>query len=245
MKPELQITNRTRYDDIAIHILVNFAFDTVHKVWPVTTVSTLKIKVTNTKRGWGGYAYVNGLGRDAEGFHVCVRVGSPEYFKTPKRISYDHKWRDMPEMYLNDWRECVVYIAAHEFGHTAGRSGRKSGEMGTEFAGQDAVDLYRKQRSEVDGRIEDRIRTRDTRTSETEQRRLSRAAFAKSAAGRLQKSEKMLAYWERRAKIAHNKIKRYRRSVSALRKSAAREQESKTITLPAPLEKAANSTPQS
>jgi hypothetical protein len=237
MKPELKITNRTRYDDIAISALVNFAFDTVHKVWPITTVSTLKIKVTNTRRGWGGYAYIHGMGRDSEGFHVCVRVGSPEYFMTPKRISYDHKWRDMPEMYLNDWRECVVYIAAHEFGHTAGRGGRKNGEIGTEFAGQDAVDLYRKQRGEIDGRIQDRIQSRDSRASATEQRRLSRAAFAKSPAGRLQKSEQMLAYWERRAKIAHNKIKRYRRSVSALRKSVEKQN---IVPLPAPLEKAAS-----
>jgi hypothetical protein len=244
MKPELLITNRSRYDDIAIHILVNFAFDTVHKDWPITTAYRLKIKVTNTVNSWGGYAYVNGTSCDSEGFHVCVRIGAPSRFKVPRRISYDHKWKDMPEMFLNDWRECVVYIAAHEFGHTAGRSGRKNGEIGTEFAGQDAVDLYRKQRAEIDGRIEDRIRTRDTRTSATEQRRESRAAFAKSAAGRLQKSEKMLAYWERRAKIAHNKIKRYRRSVGALRKSVLREEAGKLVNLPQPLEKAAITTAQ-
>jgi hypothetical protein len=221
MKLELKITNRSRYDDIEVDILVRFALSTVHQVWPIER-SPLRLKVTNTRKSWGGYGYIRGYGTDAEGFHACIRIGAPARFVNPRRISYDYKWKDMPVMFLNNYREALVYVTAHELAHNAGKSGRKDGEMRCDFAGQDAVDQYRKQQAVIDGQIADRIRRRDERQSSTEQRHATRAAFVKSAAGRLQKSERMLVYWKRRAKIAKTKISRYQRSVTALRKSAAR-----------------------
>ncbi len=221
MKPELKITNRSRYDDLEVDILVRFAFNSVHQVWPIER-SPLRIKITNTYKSWGGYGYIRGYGTDTEGFHACVRIGAPSRFINPRRISYDYKWKDMPVMFLNNYREALVYVAAHELAHSAGKSGRKDGEMRCDFAGQDAVDQYRKQQAEIDSLIAGRIHRRDDRQSKTEQRHATRNAFAKSAAGRLQKSERMLTHWKRRAKIAKTKINRYQRSVVALRKSAAR-----------------------
>lgn len=237
MKPNLIITNRSRYDDIEVDLLVRFAFDTVHTVWPIER-PLLKIKVTDTVRSWSGYAYINGYGTDAEGFHVCVRIGPPNRFSTPQRISYDHKWRDMPVMFLVNYRECIAYIAAHEFAHCSGRNARKDGEIGTEFAGHDAVEAYRKQQAEIDGRITDRIQSKLKRQSEISQRQQARAAFARSAEGRLQKVERILAYWERRAKIAKTKIGRYRRSASALKRSITRHRDGVML-----LDKAATTAP--
>jgi len=231
MKPELKITNRSRYDDIEVERLVKFAFDTVHDVWPVGQ-ARLKVRVTDCIDHWRGRAYVHGHGTFYDGAHVIIRIGRPSLFKTPARISYDFKWKDMPVMYLNSYREALVYIAAHEFAHSAGKSGRKDGEMRCEFAGQDAVDQYRKQQAEIDGVIAERIQRRDNRQNETERRRTGRTAFAKSAAGRLQKAERMLAQWKRRAKLAKTKISRYQRSVAALRKSVARAVSPPTSTPP-------------
>jgi len=218
MKPKLKITNRSQYDDLEVEHLVEFAFDTVHAVWPVGR-TYLKVRVTNCIDHWRGRAYVNGDGMFYDGAHVIIRIGRPSLFKTPARISYDFKWKDMPVMFLNNYREALVYIAAHEFAHSAGKSGRKDGEMRCEFAGQDAVDQYRKQQAKIDGVIAERIHRRDTRQNETEQRRAARTTFSKSAAGRLQKAERMLAHWNRRAKLAKTKINRYQRSIRALRRS--------------------------
>lgn len=221
-KPKIQITNRSQHNDIAVSRLVHFAFGTVHSVWPVN-LNAVRLKVTNARRGWGGYAYLHGSHRDSEGFHACVRVGTPDYFRTPRRISYDCKWKDMPVAYLNDWRECLVYVAAHEFAHIAGRSGRKNGEMGCDFAGHDALEEYRRIRAELDETIDLQISQKALKKLAACQREKERKLDAKSTSAKLAKSRRLLAQWERKARLAATKIKKYRRSVAALARSEAKK----------------------
>lgn len=143
LKTTIKITNRSRYCDREVKRLLRFAYQSIIAVWNLPT-KEIRIKVTNTKKAWGGYGFIGAYGSDSEGFHVCIRIGRPEHFHSPRRASYDYKWREMPAMMLKEYREAIIYVAAHEFAHVAGKSGRKGGEMHCDFAGQDAVDEWRR-----------------------------------------------------------------------------------------------------
>lgn len=224
MKPTLVIYNRSRYHNEEVSVLMAVAMDTIIETWPIN-LKQVTVRVTNTSSRWRGRAYTNGAGRFHDGAQVIVRIGSPERFATPQRISYDFKWNDMPEFFLNSYRECMVYIAAHEFGHTAGKGGRKGGEFYCELAGHDAVIHYRKNQAEIDARIEKLIQQRSERDAARTEKIVKLKAEKNSPECKIEKRLEQLAAWQSKKRRAENAIKKLNRSIGALRRSISRNQE--------------------
>jgi hypothetical protein len=148
---------------------------------------------------------------------ILVRIGSPTHFQTPIEWNY-WKFKDMPQFTINNYREAVVAITAHEMQHALGSSGRKHGEEKCEMNAWDALEYYRKHQQEIDGTIQ-------TRIVRTELRQL--AAIAKvqekkdpnvRLSKQFEKMAKRLEQWKRRLKSATNKVKKYQRAYNRLAK---------------------------
>jgi hypothetical protein len=121
-------------------------------------------------------------------------------------------------------------LAAHEFWHHARRqapeaqtntfgSNRKSAEHDCEMVASDAVIEFRKERHNIDSRLI----VIATRSEATNSRGQQRKAAMRSPEAKLQKAERYLAIWQRKARAAANKVKRYERSLQALLRSLEKQ----------------------
>lgn len=175
-----------------------------------------EIRLTNSRYAYCGRAWPSaGL--------TLLRIGKPIHF--PQSARY-RDYKDFFEYTIQDYRECLVMLAAHEFWHHARRqapdartdtynSARKSAEHDCEMVASDAINAFRKERQDIDARL---LKIA-TRTEAWNCRARDRKAARHSPQAKLEKSERYLKLWQRKARIAANKVKRYERSVRALRRA--------------------------
>lgn len=161
---------------------------------------------------------------------ILCRIGAPKHFPMVARYP---RFQDMPEYPVADHREGLVYIIAHEMEHAFGTPGRKRGETRCEMAAQDAVDLYRSRRAQIDGEIQQLITAANFKSLQRQfQAKAKEGPEAKRA-----KNLKMLAKWRRKLTLAKNKVKKYERAERRFQKQQEPAQ-------PAPMMLAAGGTQQ-
>jgi hypothetical protein len=108
----LTIRNKSRFDTAEVLALVKFATIEVD-------MRAVCVNVRNLRSpGWAGMAYegvpsVSNANPTAE-YLITLRVGPPEHF--PMRPARPMR-RGEPDYVLADWREAMVFLAAHEAKH--------------------------------------------------------------------------------------------------------------------------------
>jgi hypothetical protein len=152
--------------------------------------------------------------------HILCRIGAPSHWPVANETYY--RYKDMAEYPINDHREGLVHIIAHEMEHAFGAGGRKKGEERCEAAAQDAVDLYRKNRDRVDMDIKARLALEASRT-EARQRREEQKHRGPSVEVRAERAMAQIAAWKRRHKLAETKIRKYERDLRRLSKQMEKE----------------------
>lgn len=216
----MNITNTSRLPDYEVQILLDFVKRYVDGVIGKAELRVRSVKVTNCRASYSGCA---GYGND-----ITLRIGPAENF--PCRAKYG-RYGDFFDYEVNDYREGLVMLAAHEFWHLArwqfperrtnlypGQP-EKSMEHDCECVASDAIVAFRKRRAELDARIDrhsQRIAAKHTRRAEQES---SRRALKSSPEYRLAQAMKKLERWERRKRLAETKLKKLHRSISALQRS--------------------------
>ena len=148
---------------------------------------------------------------------IRVRLGDPRKLsvKWPVQETYP-RFKNMPEYEVRSWREMIVMIVAHEVAHLTGYGGRKSGEEMSELTAWDAVEAYRKNQVEVDGRISALIKNVDERKAIARKRAQDKREEKNSAQFKIARLDAQEAMWMRKLKTALTKIKKIRRSRSAV-----------------------------
>lgn len=219
--PKLWLRNTSRYPDAECFILCRVARESVERSLAADQVLPPSIvKLTNTYHGYCGRAawteWEHRRGKDSIKWkRILVRVGPPDRF--PRRVCY-LKFKDMPEYEFKTYREAIVGVAAHEWGHVLGASGRKAGEEMCEMMLQDAVDLYRKHQAEIDAEIHQALAVRKV----LEDSRAKARANAKNPAllrqRRMEAALEKFNQWQRRARAAQKKLKFYARRVKYYRR---------------------------
>jgi hypothetical protein len=170
--------NTSKWPTDEIMPLVNLAWDAAwtgldsvkkHPSWShyanqstVDLTCVFEVQITACKRGYRGRAW---------GRRCLLRLGHPSIYQMafPKPLNY-WRYKDMPEYAVNSWEEIIVMIAAHEFAHLTGYDGNKDEEHSCEIVAWDAIDAYRKQKAEIDGRTQ-AIRDRKAQRAESAQAR--------------------------------------------------------------------------
>ncbi|MBS7622269.1 hypothetical protein KEJ39_01160 [Candidatus Bathyarchaeota archaeon] len=125
----MRIKNTSRYPTDEVEQLVRFASRGIDS-------SRVEVHVKNSKRVFAGRAWHN-IGRNmvinvAEDITdlLVVRVGSPTNF--PFEFSYP-RLKTAPRYMIQDWREAVVCLTAHELYHIKQRrTGRRASEVRAE-----------------------------------------------------------------------------------------------------------------
>lgn len=154
--------------------------------------------------------------------HILCRIGKPECWPVANETYY--RYKDMAEYPINDHREGLVQIIAHEMEHAFGAGGRKKGEERCEAAAQDAVDLYRKNRDRVDADIFARLGRRDSKVIREIQKKEQKRR-GPSVEVRAERVMAQIATWKRKQKLAGTKIRKYERELRRLSKQMEKELE--------------------
>jgi hypothetical protein len=111
---------------------------------------------------------------------------------------------------LNDWREAVIHVAAHEFAHCTvpGRTWRKSRkEVYCENRATEVLEYYRTQEAK------DWLAARTEEIKASAIARQAKIAARKSPERRIEAKRELLAKWERKAKLAKTKIFKLKSSI--------------------------------
>lgn len=208
----LWVRNTSRYPMAEVWPLCMAALESVERsLKPGEIMPAVIVKLTNTRKCWGGLAYWTERHEGKLWKRVLVRIGPPERFQKPVSAT-DRRFADMPEFTVDSHREALIMVAAHEMEHTLGASGRKAGEMTCDFSGSDAVDYYRANKARIDGGIAESI-------SKVAARLIAKVQTPeKKKAAKLAKAQADLARWKRRLTIAKNKVRKYDRAVRRLSK---------------------------
>lgn len=143
-----------------------------------------------------------------------LRLGFGER-KWPMSLNYS-RWKNMPEYEAQSWYEMIIHMAAHEFAHLTGLSGYRDDEEKCELISWDAIDAYRKRRTEIDGKITANIQ----KTFSSAQAALQRAADTKALRSSPEHKLALLAakekVWLRKLRLALSKMKHIKRSRAAI-----------------------------
>ena len=186
-----------------------------------------EIRLTNSRYAYCGRAW-------PWSGQTLLRIGKPVLF--PRSARY-RDYKDFFEYTIQDYRECLIMLAAHEFWHHVRRqapeaqtntfsSSRKSAEHDCEMVASDAILEFRKERHNIDSRLMVMANRSEAANSRAQQRK----AALRSPEAKLEKSERYLTIWKRKARIAANKVKRYERSVRALRSSLEKQNVQEILT---------------
>lgn len=214
----LKIKNTSWIPDNEAKLLIRWALRYV-EITAKRALLLRDIRLTNSRYAYSGRAWPS-AGR------TLLRIGKPIHF--PQSARY-RDYKDFFEYTIQDYQECLVMLAAHEFWHHARKqvpdartetynSARKSAEHDCEMVASDAINAFRKERQNVDARL---LKIA-TRTEAWNCRARDRKASRRSPEARLEKSERYLKLWQRKARMAENKVKKYQRSVTALRRALKR-----------------------
>lgn len=136
----MRIKNTSRYPKVEVERLVRFAAKGVR-------TSRVEVHVKNSKRVFAGRAWHN-IGRNhvvnvAEYIDdlVIVRLGSPDRF--PFEFSYP-RLKTAPRYTINNWKEAMVSVTAHELYHIKQRrTGKRSSEVKAERWALKRLNEYR------------------------------------------------------------------------------------------------------
>lgn len=118
MRTRLLFTNRTSYPDAEVKRLIRFAFADLD-LPPAITVAITYTRLTRRRLGWGdeyryalsGHAWKYGPTRG--GYEVSLRLGREHEFP----CQFWSRERGPGGAVANDWREALVFVAAHEGKH--------------------------------------------------------------------------------------------------------------------------------
>ena len=94
---------------------------------------TSEITVGKAKRNWHGHSY---------GFYCRLFMG--DLHTAPTRWDYP-RYKNMPVIWVRDWQERLVQLAAHELWHRWEHGHGKGPETMCELVGDDAVHTYRRE----------------------------------------------------------------------------------------------------
>lgn len=204
MKRQYAVTNKSFYQDEELFPLLDLAWRVAWTGRPAPIPGrTYRVTVKKTKHNYCGHA----------GFACCLlRIGDPAKPVTwPLKATYP-KFKDMPEYFLNSWREVVVHLAAHEFAHLTGYSGRKQGEMMCEMISWDAVDAYRKEQALTDARIDQALAAKAQRVADRKAQEAAAMRQKKSPEYKLERLAAQEKVWLRKLRLALTKMKKIKRS---------------------------------
>lgn len=148
---------------------------------------------------------------------IKCRIGKPSNWPFLSETYY--RFKDMDVYPVNDHREGIIHIIAHEMQHAFGTRGGKDGEIQCELAAQDAIDHYRKNRDRIDMEIKARMAVVNSRTENRKRREEAKEGTEVKA----EKALRSLAKWQTKAKLAATKIKHYERLLSRLSRQMEKE----------------------
>ena len=222
------IKNTSRYPDIAVRWLVNFAASYVRSEFERMGMLDkfdrygfyiqFKNKTYATYSGRYFNELVNKNGcyprtEDENLRRVLVKIGKPEKFPMH---SLDGRYKDMPECDLRDWQEAAVAITSHELSHVH-YNGRKDGETNCDTIMHDAVDAFSKARPDFDTAMLAGVRREQERGIAAAAKQSPEAVMNR----KVTKAQAQLTRWIRKQKIANTKVKIYTRTVKRLAKRQA------------------------
>jgi hypothetical protein len=171
------------------------------------------VRITHTSRTCRGMAGT---------IRCLLRIGYGER-TWPVKLNY-WRYKDMPEYEARNWREMFVHIAAHEFAHLTGYDGNKAGEEMCELTAWDAIDAYRKNQAEIDGKIESALKRVRERAETARQRAEADKAERHSPEAKLARLEAQEKVWLRKLRLALTKMKHIKRSRAAILRWKNREE---------------------
>lgn len=215
---KLWLRNTSRYPDYEVWPLAKAAYESIERsLHRHQTMPRIAVKFTNYSHTFRGRAYWSE--RDEQGRdwkRILARVGAPDKFPVRRR---DPRFKsDMPEYDCRTYREAIVMVIAHEIEHCLGTPGGKDGEFRCAMAGWDAIDYFRKYKSE----IEAEMAAGKARQAKARQSRAARLAQARRPEVRLAKKLKelqaALSRWQRKSKLAATKVKKYSQAITRCRK---------------------------
>ena len=211
---KLELRNTSYYPDNEVWPLIKAAYASVDQSRrPDQEMPRIIVKMTNCSAAYRGSAHwTEWDSRGLKWERIIVRIGAPDIY--PQKIRYP-KWKsDMPVYECRNYRECIVMVTAHEMQHCLGASGTYEGEFVCELAASDAIDYFRKNQSEIASEIWARM----TRAQERSKAAAQRLAESKRPdvrfAKKLQQAREALTTWQRKSKLAANKVKKYARAVA-------------------------------
>lgn len=220
----LWVRNTSRYSMEEVWPLAKLAYEAASQK-RCGHLPRIIIKLTNSSSAYCGRAFwtewhspSHGQTREAGRIQkipwrrILCRIGAPCHFPAVARYP---RFKDMPEYPIGCHREGLAFIIAHEMEHAFGTPGGKDGEIRCELAAQDAVDLYRASKGDVDAEIFDAI-TDDLGRS-LNRRNKRRAAASPEA--KAQKVDAQLKRWKRKLKLAQGKVKKYERTLRRIQKA--------------------------
>jgi len=237
---KLIVNTTSQHPAFAVNWLVRFAANYVRTVatsegWAhKLDAYPVQVNVTNTQHAYCGRSLglrripTNHVGSETSIFDrtggetrrcFLVRVGAASRF--PCNSTYA-RYQDMPEARLEDWQEAVVGLTAHELTHThyAYQTGdRKGDELNCELVELDCIDLFRKSGRAV---FEAAMLNEQQRCDERLAREAAKQAPDAVAARRFAEASRALERWQRKAKLAATKVKKYARAVRFAEKAIAK-----------------------
>lgn len=212
---KLWIANTSWVPDYEAYVLCRTALESVERsLTPGEILHPIKVKLTNCSWAFRGRAHWWERDRKEPTKRWCrvlVRIGKPHHF--PKDWTY-WKFKNMPEFRHETYREGLVAVTAHEIAHTLGYSGRKAGEEKCEMCAWDAIDYYRKHREEIDAEIARYASV----VTEREVRASRKPTQEEVAIKKYMQIQAKLTQWQRRLKVATNKVKKYTRAMKRAEK---------------------------
>lgn len=217
----MKIENTSRYSNAEVRYLVNFAAKCVGRK-QIGRVRGVEVRNRNNGRTFSGHAWGSG--------YVVVSVGAPECFpKTIDRRRSKERYSAWPVFTMQDWRECIVAVSAHEFGHLEQfqRSRRLMkhipvSEIECEQEAKRAVEAFRKDIETHNQKMAELIEKDKGKVANKQMKR----AAAKSASGKLAKLEDNKKRWMRKLKLAQTKLKMINRKMKYYQK---KESESASV----------------
>lgn len=143
---------------------------------------------------------------------ITLRIGSENRF--PHKFKYP-RLETAPEYTLNDWQEALFSLAVHELWHWYQyKTGSGFSEIETERQCVVALEEFRKNRSDLDNRE----RQRRDKVQQRDQDKESRQRFKKTPQYELEKIKIKISKYQRRMKLAQNKLKKLIRRQNHLQK---------------------------
>lgn len=205
--------------------LINTSHYCLEQVWPLIecalesevrhakTKHPIKVHLTNCSDAYCGRAYwqerhainpQNIYAGHVTWRRILCRIGRPEKFPVNARYA-GHRRRDMPEYKVNDWREGIVHIVAHEMAHAFGAGSGYDGEFKCEMSSIDALEHYRKNKSRFCMEVTPVLIAL-----------LAAEDRPATASDRIELANASLKNWQRKARLAATKVERYQREVNRL-----------------------------